>query len=73
MPQGFRLVNADFDLIAPLAFDRNKQILAGFGFQGIARLKPGVPIAQANADVARMLPIWMDSWSNGPGIDSHFL
>ena len=71
MPQGFRLVNADFDLIAPLAFDRNKQTLAGFGFQGIARLKPGVPIAQANADVTRMLPIWMDSWSNGPGIDSH--
>jgi predicted permease len=71
MPQGFRLVSADFDLITPLAFDRNKQILAGFGFQGIARLKPGVPIAQANADVARMLPIWMDSWSNGPGISSH--
>jgi predicted permease len=72
MPQGFRLVNADFDLLAPLGFDRNKQILAGFGFRGIARLKPGVPIAQANADVARMLPIWMDSWSNGPGINSHF-
>jgi predicted permease len=72
MPQGFRLVNADVDLIAPLGFDRNKQVLAGFGFQGIARLKPGVPIAQANADVARLLPIWMDSWSNGPGIDSHF-
>ncbi|MGB8538155.1 MAG: ABC transporter permease [Acidobacteriaceae bacterium] len=72
MPQGFRLVNADFDLLVPLGFDRNKQILAGFGFQGIARLKPGVPITQANADVARMLPIWMDSWSNGPGIDSHF-
>jgi predicted permease len=72
MPQGFRLVNADFDLLVPLAFDRNKQTLAGFGFQGVARLKPGVPIAQADADVARMLPIWMDSWSNGPGIDSHF-
>ena len=42
MPQGFRLVNADFDLIVPLAFDRSKLILAGFGFQGIARLKPGV-------------------------------
>jgi predicted permease len=72
MPQGFRLVNADFDLLVPLAFDRNKQILAGFGFQGIARLKPGVPITQADADVARMLPIWMDSWSNGPGISGHF-
>jgi putative ABC transport system permease protein len=67
MPQGFQFVNTEFDLIVPLAFDRGKLILAGFGFQGIARLKPGVTIAQANADVARMIPIWMDSWSNGPG------
>ena len=67
MPQGFRLVNAEFDLIVPLAFDRGKLILAGFGFQGIARLKPGVAIAQANADMARMVSVWMDSWSNGPG------
>jgi len=72
MPRGFRVVDTDFDLIVPLAFDRNKQILAGFGFQGIARLKPGVTIAQADADVARMVPIWMDSWSNGPGSNSHF-
>ena len=67
MPQGFRFVDADFDIIVPLAFDRGKLILAGFGYQGIARLRPGVTIAEANADVARMLPIWMDSWSNGPG------
>jgi len=67
MPQGFRLVNAEFDLMVPLAFDRGKLILAGFGFEGIARLRPGVAIAQANADVARMVSVWMDSWSNGPG------
>jgi predicted permease len=72
MPRGFRIVDADFDLIVPLAFDRGKLRLAGFGFEGIARLKPGVSIAQANADLARMLPIWMDSWSNGPGTDPHF-
>ncbi len=70
MPQGFRVVDADFDLIAPLAFDREKLILAGFGYQGIARLKPGIGIAKANADVARMIPIWMNSWSNGPGTNS---
>src|SRR5580698_5280098 len=72
MPRGFRVVDTDFDLIVPLAFDRNKQILAGFGFQGIARLKPGVTIAQADADVARMVPIWMDSWTNGPGTNPRF-
>jgi len=72
MPQGFRFVDTDFDLIVPLAFDRGKVILAGFGFHGIARLKPGATIAQANADITRMLPIWMDSWSNGPGTNGHF-
>ena len=71
MPQGFRFVDSDFDLTTPLAFDRGKAILAGFGFHGIARLKPGATIAQANADLARMLPIWMDSWSNGPGSNPH--
>ena len=41
MPRGFRLVDRDFDLLIPLAFDRTNQILAGFGFHGIARLKLG--------------------------------
>jgi predicted permease len=72
MPQGFRIVDHDFDLLVPLAFDRNQQKLAGFGFDGIARLKPGITIAQADADIARCIPIWMDSWSNGPGTNPHF-
>jgi predicted permease len=71
MPQGFRFLETDFDLIVPLAFDRGKVILAGFGFHGIARLKSGVTIAEANTDMIRMLPIWMDSWSNGPGTNPH--
>ena len=71
MPQGFRLVDAEFDLVVPAAFDRGKLILAGFGYQAIARLKPGVTLAEADKDLTRMLPIWMDSWSNGPGTDPH--
>src|SRR5271155_4009162 len=71
MPQGFRFVDSDFDLIRPFQFDRGKLILAGFGFHGIARLRPGATIAQANADLTRVLPIWMDSFSNGPGSNPH--
>ena len=71
MPQGFQFVKTDCDLIAPLAFERSKLIMAGFAFQGIARLKPGATIAQGNADLARLLPVWMDSWSNGPGTNPH--
>ncbi len=71
MPQGFRFVDSDFDVLVPLAFDRGKLILAGFGFHGIGRLKPDVTIAEANADLTRTLPIWMDSFSNGPKSNPH--
>jgi predicted permease len=71
MPPGFRFVDADFELTAPLAFDRGKLILAGFGFHGIARLKSGATIAEGNADLTRALPVWMDSWTNGPGSNPH--
>ena len=66
MPKGFRLLKTEPDLILPLALDRSRAISAGFAFNGVGRLKPDTTLAQANADVARMIPIWMDSWSNGP-------
>jgi predicted permease len=72
MPQGFRFVDMDFDVAVPLAFDRGKLILAGFGYHGIARLKSDATIPEANADISRMLTVWMDSWSNGPGTNPHF-
>ncbi len=72
MPRGFKVVSYDFDLLEPLAFDPVKQSLAGFAYRGIARLRPGVTISQADADVSRLLNVWMDSWTNGPGTDPHF-
>ena len=72
MPRGFKIVNYDFDLLVPMALDPVKEQLAGFAYRGIARLRPGVAIPQANADVARLLNVWMDSWSNGPGTDPHW-
>jgi len=72
MPRGFRLVDRDFDLLVPLALDRSHQILAGFGYNGIGRLKPGVTLTQADADIARLIPVWMDSWTNGPGTNPHY-
>ncbi len=72
MPRGFKVANYDFDVMTPLALDPRNQILAGFAYHGIARLKPGMSIALADADVARLLNVWMDSWTNGPGSDPHF-
>ena len=72
MPRGFRMVDRDFDLLIPLALDHVHQKLAPFGYEGIGRLKPGVALTQADADIARLIPVWMDSWSNGPGTDPHY-
>jgi predicted permease len=72
MPRGFKVVNYDFDLLVPLAFDLTHEQLAGFSYRGIARLRPGIDLAQANADVASLLNVWMDSWTNGPGADPHW-
>jgi predicted permease len=68
-PSFFRLMGQDPDLFIPLRFDRNRLHLGDLGFLGIARLKPGVSLAQANSDVARMLPIWLRSW---PGPNASF-
>jgi predicted permease len=72
MPRGFRMVDDDFDLLLPMALDRSQLRLAPFCCNGIGRLKPGVSIDQANADIARLVAMWMDSWSNGPGTNPHW-
>jgi predicted permease len=72
MPRGFKMVDSDFDLLLPLAFDRHNQKLAPFGYEGVGRLKAGVTLEQADADVSRLIPVWMDSWTNGPGTNPHW-
>jgi putative ABC transport system permease protein len=72
MPRNFRIADYEFDLLLPLALDPVHQKLAPFGYNGIGRLKTGVSIGQADADLARLIPVWMDSWSNGPGTNPHY-
>lgn len=56
LPADFKFLRTNPLLIVPFKFDRTTIHAAGFSYQGLARLKPGVTIAQANADVARLLP-----------------
>src|ERR1051326_6087877 len=69
MPHDFRFLNMHPDLLIPLRFDSSRLHLGDLGFLGLARLKPGTSVAEANSDVARMLPIWLRSWPapNGAG------
>ena len=68
MPASFRFLDRDAALLLPLQFDRTKEFLGGFDYPGIARLKPGVTIEQASADVARMIPIALHSFPPQPGL-----
>jgi predicted permease len=60
MPRGFRFGDAEADVIGALRFDRPTLIPPPFNFNGVAHLSPNVTIEQANADIERMLPIWLD-------------
>ncbi|MGH9410902.1 MAG: ABC transporter permease [Vicinamibacterales bacterium] len=71
MPRGFTIAGDEVDIIGPARFDRSHAALPGFGWQGVARLKPGVTVAQADADIARLVPIWMMSWPAFGGVDPH--
>ncbi|HEX4285447.1 MAG TPA: ABC transporter permease [Terracidiphilus sp.] len=72
MPRGFEMIDQNFDILLPLAFDRAQLKMAPFGYYGIGRLKPGVSLEQADHDLARLLPVWMNSWTNGPGTNPHW-
>jgi predicted permease len=68
MPQPFRFLAERPSLILPLQFDRAETHLGNFSFQGIARLKPGVTLAAAEADVARMIPLGLAKYPPFPGM-----
>jgi predicted permease len=56
LPAGFTFAGQQPQLLLPLRLNRAEVFIGNFSFQGVARLKPGVTIEQANADVARMIP-----------------
>ena len=67
LPPSFRFMDRKISLIVPLRFNRADIRLISFCCQGVARLKPGVTLAQANADVARMLPMAPAKFPLNPG------
>jgi putative ABC transport system permease protein len=69
MPDTFQFLDEQADVLLPMRFDRSRVFLGNFSYQGIARLRPGVTLEQANADVGRMLPIWLKAWPAPMGLD----
>jgi len=61
MPTRFNLRGLPMDLILPERFNL-AQPPASFCCVGLARLKPGATVADANTDVDRMLPVYVDTY-----------
>jgi predicted permease len=66
MPADFRFTG-EFDIMLPLRIDPGAPVPA-FRLLGVARVKPGVTLAQANADVARVLHVWFENAGVKPDV-----
>jgi predicted permease len=67
LPDSFRFLDRKISLVVPFRIDRAKVFLGRFSYRGMARLKPGISLEQANADAARMIPISLRRFPPFPG------
>ena len=67
LPDTFRFLDRKISLVIPFRIDRSKVFLGQFSYNGMARLKPGTTLDQANADAARMIPISLHRFPPFPG------
>ncbi len=67
LPEGFRFLRYNPAIVLPLRFDRSTVFVGNFSYQGVARLGPGGTMAQAAADIARIIPGIPDRFPMAPG------
>jgi predicted permease len=67
LPDDFRFLRFNPSVVMPFRFNRANLFIGNFSYQGVARLKPGVTIEQANADMARLIPTLIDRYPAPPG------
>jgi predicted permease len=68
LPRTFRFLQQQEEILTPARPDRARAFIPSTGERGVARLKDGVTLDQASADVARMIPILIDSFPTIPGL-----
>jgi predicted permease len=67
LPATFHFLDTTPMLVEPMQLDRSHTFLGNFSYQSIARLKPGVTLQAADADLARMIPIALGRYPAFPG------
>jgi putative ABC transport system permease protein len=73
LPASFRFLSETPSILQPLRFNRATVFFGNFSFQGVARLRPGVTLDQANADVGRLIPVAADGFPMPPGFTRKML
>jgi predicted permease len=68
LPKGFRSFRGPVDVVTPSRFNRSEVTVGGFFRRSVARLKPGVTLEQASEEMARLIPIAIESFPLGPGV-----
>jgi len=68
LPASFKFLRTDPAVLLPFQFNRAEVRVGDFSYRGVARLKPGVTLEQANADVARMIPLTFERFQTWPGL-----
>src|SRR5882672_3283262 len=70
LPEAFRFLDTRPAVVLPIQLNRSKTFLGQFNYSSIARLKPGITLAQADADVARMIPMAINGFPAFPGFSA---
>jgi len=65
MPAGLDFLDYDADLFIPFQVDRSQLFVGNFSYFGVGRLAPGTTVAQANGEVARLLPRAVEQYPGG--------
>ena len=69
-PSGFRFLSfLDPAILLPLRWDRAQARVGNFSYQALARLKDGVSIEQASADIARLIPATVEQFPGEVTLD----
>ena len=63
LPKDFQFLDRyDAEIFVPMQIDRSTTTLGSFNYEGIARLRPGVTLQQASADLDRLVPVALRSF-----------
>ncbi len=70
LPAAFRFLDQKPAVVLPIRLDRNNTHLGQFSFSGIGRLEPGITLAQATAELMRLVPISLHRFPPVPGTNA---